>query len=146
MTGYVAEQRGEEQTDSCPDCGRAIHEGEGILVGDGVDMAWYAYRWSEGHDARFSLAVAGVTDGHMRDGFVVLSASLRGGNLAFSVMEEAESPWGDSEQLGRVLSREEALEGPLYPDLFPLADAIVAHDTRLSGRILEALEAERATN
>lgn len=136
MTSFVAEQRGDEVTEDCPDCGRPIHEGEGILVADGEDLAWYAYRWSEGHDCRFQLAVAGVTDDEMRDGFVVLSASLKDGDLAFSVVELEDSPWGDSEQLGRVLTRAEALEGPLYPDLFPLADAIVAHDARLAERIL----------
>jgi hypothetical protein len=143
VTRYVAEVRGEEQEQACPDCGRGIHEGEGILVADGVDAASYAYRWSEGHEARFHIAVAGVApDGTMRDGFVVLSASLRDGNLVFAVVEEDESPWASSEFMGRVLSREEALHGPAYPDLFALTDAITAHEERLSRRILDSIDTE----
>ena len=135
MPTYETEPRGDEEIESCPDCGRSIYEGMGILIRDGSDLATYAYRWSEGHESRFSLAIAGVTDGVMRDGFVVVSSHSVGDDLHFSVVDPADAPWGDTEEFGRVLNRNEALNGSSYPDLFDLVDAITQYEPRLVSRI-----------
>jgi hypothetical protein len=135
--GYTTESLETESSLPCPCCGRPIHHGTGWLLRGDEELAFYSYRWTEGHEARFYLAVAGTTSGHMRQGFAVVSCRRRGDDLHYTAVGPEESPWEDSETLGRVLSREEALNPHgLYPDLWSLTDAIAQHEPRLAERIL----------
>jgi len=134
----VAKPDGDENVDACTCCGRPIYEGRGALESSGSDVADYWYRWSEGHEARFILAISPCNDhGEPRGGVAVISARIDRGNIVYSVVEPADSPWTGTSTFGPILTREEALKGPLVPDLFNLVDAIAANEQRLSSRILE---------
>jgi hypothetical protein len=65
----------------------------------------------------------------------VLSGRSDGEQLIYTVLEPEQAPWGDSEALGKVLTRKQLLEEVLVPDLFGLVDAIAANETRISSRI-----------
>lgn len=134
---FVTEPVKNELSRPCPCCGRSIHEGSGWLLAGNEERACYSYRWSEGHDVRFILAIAGVTAGEMRQGFAIVSCAKIGEALQYSAINPEGSPWEASDAIGRPLTREEVLapEGP-YPDLWQLTDAIVQHEPRLAERIL----------
>jgi hypothetical protein len=132
----VTEPIGAEEADSCPCCGRPIYEGTGWLLEGESEKAFYVYRWAEGHEVAFSLAVAGTVGEHMRNGFVAISCRQEDSNLNFSVYEAADSPWGDTDEFGPLLSRAQALDPEgLYPDLWGLVDRITELEPRLADRI-----------
>ena len=133
---YTTEAVDTETASECPCCGRTVHEGTGWLLNGTDELACYIYRWTEGHEVAFDLAVAGTEAGLMRHGFVALSCRQQGGDIHFSVTEPADSPWEDSEELGPVLTRQDALESNgSYTDLWHLVDRIVEHEPRLVQRI-----------
>ena len=128
---------GEEHTDSCKCCGRPIYQGCGELRTEGKTLVDYWYRWSEGHEGRFALAVCPRSDnGEPSVGVVVMSGWLDSEGIHYAVLEPNDSPWPAFGAFGPILSRKQALEGPIAQDLFGLVDAIVANERRLSSRIL----------
>ena len=142
MAEYTSEPTGIESKSACECCGRAIYEGRGWLLCEGQPVACYEYRWSEGHEVAFALAVSGVDGEHMREGFVAIGCRQVNGDLSYSVTEAANSPWQESEIFGPLLSRQEALDpSGKYPDLWLLVDAITAREARLSTRILKLFRA-----
>ena len=135
-TMYTTEPLNDEVIITCTCCGRPIHEGSGWLLAGDDEVACYEYRWSEGHEVAFAMVLTGATDGYMRPGQVSITAWESGGEMVFSVVEPGQSVWNDSEDFGPVLSRAEALDPTgLYPDLWPLVDAIVDHEPRIAHRI-----------
>lgn len=133
---YTTESLQDETSFPCNCCGRPIHEAAGWLRENGDEIACYQYRWSEGHDAAFSMAVAGTTGDVMRPGHVTVSAHWNDGRLRFSVLEPGASAWDDSDDFGPVQSPERALDpSGLYPDLWTLVDAITRAEPRLAERI-----------
>jgi hypothetical protein len=133
----ATEPLGTEVTGTCACCGAATHSGGGWLLRGDEELACYAYRWSESHEVRFVLAVAGTTAGQMRPSFAVVSCTQIGQDLHYSAVGPADSPWEASETLGRPLLREEALDpAGMYPDLWELTDGVVQHEPRLAERIL----------
>lgn len=132
----TTEPVGHESTEPCTCCGRSIFEGAGWLLRGDKEIANYSYRWSDGHEVAFSLAVAGTNAEHMRDGFVVVSCRQQDTDLSFSVCEPKDAPWGETQHLGSVLTREQALDPQgLYPDLWSLVDSITELEPRLADRI-----------
>ena len=106
-----------------------------MLAGES-EKACYMYRWAEGHEVAFSLAVAGTVGEHMRDGFVAISCRQKDADLSFSVYEPADAPWGDTDDFGPLLSRTQALDPQgFYPDLWELVDRITELEPRLADRI-----------
>lgn len=127
----------EEETSQCSCCGRPVYEGEGVLESDTQELAHYGYRWAEGHESRFSLGVCALDgQGENVAGLAVVSGRSDGEQLIYTVLEPEHAPWGDSEALGKVLTRKQLLEEGLVPNLFNLVDAIVANEPRISSRIM----------
>src|SRR5688572_23044197 len=124
----TAESEGTESTTLCECCGRAIYEGYGVLRSGQDDLADYWYRWSEGHEQRFCLAISACdSNSSPVGGLAVVSARREGDSLVYTVLEPDQSPWPDSPTFGPVLTREQALSGQVTPNLFGLVDAIVAN-------------------
>jgi len=131
---------GDEHTQACSCCGRAIYQGGGDLRSGNLGLADYWYRWSEGHQGRFHLAI------HVRGqggepiengGVVVIAGRIDSENIVYFVAEPADSPWQDFGAYGSVISREKALEQAESNGLFDIVDAVAANETRLSSRILQ---------
>jgi hypothetical protein len=115
-----------------------VYEGEGVLESGDVELAHYGYRWAEGHESRFTVGICALDrQGANLAGLAVVTARSDGEKLIYTVLEPEKSPWGDSEALGKVLTRKQLLEEGLIPNLFDLLDAIVANEPRISSRILE---------
>ena len=130
----------EEEASSCHCCGRAVYEGEGVLESETLELAHYGYRWAEGHESRFTLGICALDQqGANVAGLAVVSGRSDGEKLIYTVLEPEQAPWGDSEALGKVLTRKQLLEDDLVPNLFDLVDAIVANEPRISSRILEQM-------
>ena len=132
------EPQGEESESICACCDRLLHEGEGVLISESGDLADYAYRWADGHESRFSLAVSACDEHGEPCGLAVVSCRSDGESLIYSIVEPADSPWPDNDVFGPVLSRHQILVEKLVPSLFNLVDAITTNDDRISSRILSA--------
>ena len=132
---------GEERRSSCPCCGRPIFAGCGHLEIEGKSRFNYWYRWSEGHEDRFTVAIGfgPLTDGD-RGRVVALAGVATQEGIQYSVMEPDASPWGaDFGEFGMVLSRREALREAASMQLFAIVDAVAANEKRLSQRLLRAM-------
>lgn len=130
----------DEVETSCPCCGRPVYEGEGVLESENHELAHYGYRWAEGHESRFTLGICPLDpQGLNLAGLAVVAGRSDGENLIYTVLEPEQAPWGDTEELGKVLTRKQLLEEGLIPDLFCLVDAIAANEPRISARILAQL-------
>jgi hypothetical protein len=128
---------GDETESECPCCGRKIYEGEGLLLVSEREIAHYGYRWTCGNEARFKLGVCALNSaGDPVAGLVVLSAFSTGESLIYKVIEPPESPWGDTEILGKVLTRRAVLEDKVVPEIFELVDVIAAKEPRIYERVL----------
>ncbi|MCR9055590.1 MAG: hypothetical protein NXI26_27465 [bacterium] len=130
----------EESESECSCCGRPIHEGEGILLSDEGELAYYGYRFTEGHETRFTLGVVAVElNGDIQPGMAVVSCHSDGESLIYTVQDPEASPWSSTETLGPVLTRNEILEDNVMPKLFSFVDSITAKDKRLATHILSSI-------
>jgi hypothetical protein len=104
---------------------------------EGRALAHYGYHWAEGHESRFTIGICAQDEqGKSLAGLAVASGRNDGEQLIYTVLEPEQAPWGDSEALGKVLTRKQLLEDGVIPNLFGLLDAIVANEPRISSRIL----------
>ena len=128
---------GEETTDRCPCCQRPIYEGAGDLQSEAGAIAAYWYRWPEGHEGRFTLAVGRVTpQGDPISGVLVVTAYVDAEQITYTVLGPEDSPWSGFGSFGSPLTRSEALSEDNRGALFALVDAIAANERRISNRIL----------
>jgi hypothetical protein len=102
---------------------------------DGTYVARYWYRWSEGHEGRFALAIAS-DDAAIPAGVGVVRAEIRDGSIVYTVLDPVDSPWISFEEFDPHLTRKELLTPQCQPVFFELIDLIVAREPRLSSRIL----------
>ena len=110
-----------------------MYEGCGELQSHDSVIADYWYRWSEGHEGRFTLAVGLYAHGERLGQVAVLSSRITDGNIIYTVLEPTASPWTDFGPFGSVVPREQALA---LPNLFNVVDAIAANESRISTRVL----------
>lgn len=130
---------GEEATDRCPCCQRPIYEGAGDLQSEAGTIAVYWYRWPEGHEGRFTLAVGRVSaQGDPMSGVLVVVAAVDAERITYTVLGPEDSPWSAFGSFGGPLTRSEALSEDNRNTLFALVDAIAANERRISNRILSS--------
>lgn len=129
---------GNEHISACPCCGRPQYSGCGALQSTESTLADYWYRWTEGHEGRFELAIAFREDGEPVDnaGVAVVSSRIQGGNLVYTVVGPENSSWSDFGVYGKVLDRTAVIAQATDTNLFGIVDAICANEQRLSNRIL----------
>jgi hypothetical protein len=131
---------GEETESTCACCGRPVYEGQGVLASESAELAEYGYRWADGHESRYTLGICPLDEaGNLHIGLAVISARSDGESLIYTVLDPEDSPWGDSEEMGAVLSRKQLLEERVIPKLFELVDAIASREPRIYSRIIPDL-------
>ena len=129
---------GEETSESCRCCGRPIYAGAGDLTSEEGPLAAYWYRWSEGHQGRFILAVGRIGEnGEPVPGVLVVKGGLADGNISYSVLGPDDSPWECFSAFGPPLTRDAAFSAADRTWWFRLVDAIAANERRISNRILQ---------
>jgi hypothetical protein len=131
----TTESVGTESEGTCQCCGRLTFEGIGVLSTDGIDVARYWYRWSEGHEGRFALAIA-TDDPAVPAGVGVVRAQIRDGSLIYTVLDPDDSPWVSFGEFDPHLTRKDVLTPDCQRIFFELVDLIVAREPRLASRIL----------
>jgi hypothetical protein len=137
----IAVPGGEEHIGACTCCGRPTYSGAGELTSSTGELADYWYRWSEGHQGRFTLAIAfrnEFGEEIENGGVVVVSGRVDPHNIVYAVLSAEESPWPDFGAFGKVTERIEALARAESTRLFEFVDAISAGEHRLSSRILSS--------
>jgi hypothetical protein len=131
----TVEPEGEEFATSCACCGRPIYWGHGWLMSENHSLAAFWYQWSEGHQGRFSLAIARFDDQEVLvPGVVCVQAQIEDQALKYSVLEPSTVPWSTFGAFGAIAERAVGMEDK--ERVFSLVDAIAANEGRLSTRIL----------
>jgi len=128
-----------EHESPCSCCGRPMHTGAGELLANEKRVADYWYRWTDGPEVHFFLAVCPRGyDGEPVEGagVAVLSGHIANENLVYSVVEPQDAPWSGFGAFGPVLARVAVLSSNWQPGVFELVDAVMAKEARLSSRIL----------
>jgi hypothetical protein len=126
---------GDEDESACSCCGRPIYWGFGWLESEGRSLAAYWYQWSEGHEARFRLAIARFDEReNLVPGVACVGGHIENEAICYSILEANESPWADFGRFGAASPRSAALEDKQH--IFELVDAIAANEKRISSRIL----------
>lgn len=130
---------GNEHAGTCACCGRAQYTGCGEAMSSETTLATYWYRWTEGHEGRFELAIArhdSAGDPIENGGVAAIAAHIRDESLIYTVLEPSESSWPGFGAYGKVLDRDFVLHQAASLRLFDIVDAISATEERVSSRIL----------
>jgi hypothetical protein len=135
-TSLRTEPDGVEERSTCPCCGRAAIEGSGFLLSPDRDLASYEYRWIEGHDPEFFLAIVPFDAEERLIGLAAVSCTKTSDQLVYHVLDAEDSPWAETDVLRPFLGRDSILRDGAIPNFFALVDSIVAAEARLYNRIL----------
>jgi hypothetical protein len=127
----------EDKASRCHCCGNAGWTGHGFVYRNGDAYAVYYCAWSQAHPERgVSLAIAvGEWDDNssVRDRTCVGVEAYEGETeVLFRVLDPTESPWPQTDLLGLMLSREEALKSAIIVDIFAIAESIARKHPALS--------------
>ncbi len=114
----------------CSCCGRSSKTGHGFIYKNGNAYAVYYVGWSDAHlDRKVSLAIAiGAWDDSSTpaDRTCFGIDAYEGENeFLFKVIEPNNSPWAETDLLGKMTSREKALNHHLLQDAFVIAEAVI---------------------
>lgn len=120
----------------CPCCGRMSTSLTRFVYRDGDAYAIYKTLFSEAHPDRAVLAIVSV--GSWDEQATPAQRSAFAFRLTpaptqyeVEILNAADSPWQDSEVLGRILDRDEALAHPALPEVYGIADQMVVEDQPL---------------
>lgn len=97
-------------------------------------VAVYLAVFSDGHshvDVLFGMGVWGEYGAPAKRTAFAARIWMADGIPTLMLVDRAMSPW-DTDFLGRILDRVEALEHPLKQDVFDITDHIVVHDAPLA--------------
>ena len=130
MRPYKIEVGENEKPSTCTCCGRISCIGHGFVYGSGNARAVYYAGWSTGHlERRVTFAIA---IGEWGDESTVsdrscfgLEARAEDGQILFVFTGPQESPWGTTELLGKMVSRQRALRDHLADEALEIAERIV---------------------
>ena len=120
----------------CPCCGRASTNLTRFVCRDGDAYAIYKATFTDSHPDRIVLATVSLGDWDERatpDQRVAFAFRLKPApdRYELQILPADQSPWVDSKVLGATLDREVALAHPLLPEVYAIADQMVAEDQPL---------------
>ena len=124
-------------TSTCPHCGSEASTIRGFLYRGGDAYALYfAALYPSHEDRRMALDIAigdwgeaAPADARLR---VALEVWPTESEIEMHVHDRADWNWADSQTLGRLLGREEALARPEIDWYFEVADFVVSRDPRIA--------------
>jgi hypothetical protein len=117
----------------CGCCDKPLTNVTGFAARDGEAWAIYKGCFGESHPEKgvyFGIGIDDVGDSPEWKGRVAFSFWLRVENDEYrtTVIDKGESPWNNSNVLGPMLDRSEALSHQLLQEVFHLVDHIVKED------------------
>lgn len=118
----------------CRCCGRESNVGHGFVYKDGDTYAVYYVGWTPVHpDKKVSFAIAiGEWDDDSTSADRAcfgLEAYEGEEEILFRVIEPDESPWANTDLLGGMISRKDALNHSLLKEVFLIAERVIrSHD------------------
>lgn len=116
----------------CDCCGTTTTTLTRFVTRDGDALAVYYAKFSDGPKHDFISVLVGLGDwgeGSVpaaRDAFA-FRLWAKEANFNIGLVDPADAPW-DTDYLGRILKRDEALRHPLLQEVFDLSDRIVKCD------------------
>lgn len=143
MTVVTLELGDEHEPTTCSCCGNTTRTVHGFVYADGDAHAVYFATWTQGHVEKGVVMAVGVGEwgegaspGRRRS--VGLECRLGADQVQFTLTDPEQSPWGRTEFLGQMLSREAALKDPALPEIFHIAEHVVTDDARVAEFIAKA--------
>lgn len=114
----------------CHCCGAAAKTGHGFIYKNGTPYGVYFAGWSAGHKERgvtLAIAVGEWDEGTIREQRTCVGLEAYEGEvqILFRFIERESSPWTETDLLGRMISREEAVGHPLRSEFLAVAEIIV---------------------
>ncbi len=126
---YNFETEGNTEHGVCPDCGKIIRLIWGYVFKKGKPFATYYSRFNEGHLDRglHMLIVEGSwgDDSSENDRFCFSVECRMGPDRPTYMLVDADKSY---EELGKALTREQALAHPFKDELFPMLDQLTQND------------------
>lgn len=119
---------GDESQVQCRHCGRPVYAAAGSVEYDDAPVADYWYRWSDGHEGRFELAVRFGAAGEER--VVLAQGNVTDGDIQFGLLDP-EASWPSLSKVGRTLDRNQALADEWHPEFWDFFDAVAELEPRL---------------
>ncbi len=139
---YQFQTEGNEEHGLCPDCGKIIRLVWGYIFKKGKPFATYYSRFNEGHPDKGMnmLVVEGAwgDDSNETDRYC-FSLECRMNETRPSYMMIDSDP--SYAELGKALTRAEALAHPFKDELFPMLDQLMASDLVIKRFLATALKA-----
>lgn len=114
----------------CQCCDRKSFLGHGFIYKNGDAYAVYYAGWSPSHaEKKVSFAIA---TGEWDDNSTVADRTCFGleaydanENIIFRLIEPVNSPWNNTELLGKMISRDNALSNPLKKEVFDIVEYVI---------------------
>jgi hypothetical protein len=131
LANYEIEIGEDKQSSVCQCCERESSVGHGFVYKDGDAYAIYSAAWSTMHSQpkiSFALAIGDWDDdGKRKESTVCFGVeTLDGGDkILFQIIDPSQSPWPDSELLGRMLSRENSLKHASLEEVFAIVENLL---------------------
>ena len=123
----------EPEQEKCECCGNTTTRLTRFVYQDGDAFAVYYALFTEGHEDKVAYSLIGLGEWgeggepEMRTAFAV-NIWDNDDNWAVTITDKEKSPWSHVEFLGKIASREEALQHPWIKDVYHITDHIVAED------------------
>jgi len=114
----------------CHCCGQKSNVGHGFIYKEEVAYAVYYVGWAAGHPDKtmsFALAIGEWDDESTIEDRICfgLEAYEEEKEILFRVIEAAESPWENTDLLGKMISLQEALKHHLLQEVFIIIEYII---------------------
>lgn len=133
MTGVLSVEVGENKKPSrCNCCGEESSTAHGFVYKSHKPHAVYYAGWANVHRDRgvtFALAIGEWDDESGPDDRVCFGLEAHEGEdeIFFRIIDPEESPWGCTDLLGKMLSRQDALKHPLLKESYEVTEAVTRH-------------------
>lgn len=118
----------------CHCCGRESYIGHGFIFKDGDAYAVYYAGWVPNHPEKkvsFAIAIGEWDDNSTAEDRTCFGLEVYEGKeeILFRAIEPADSPWNNTELLGKMISRDDALNSHLMREVFDIVEHIIRnHD------------------
>jgi len=138
QAAITIEPTGENDTGTCPCCGRSSRCVWGFAYEDETCLAAYFVHWTLGHvpeqGANFDMIIGPWGEDAIAPNrsAVGLAYQLTDAGPSLMVIDASARPVAESPLVGRALNRNEVVGTSTAKSAFAVADAILAHDQRIA--------------